>query len=105
MYIKEKEIYSAYILKFNSNCEKHIIVLTIPNEEKEGWHYLAVTKLLPLFRGIMSKYHVVFCCLNCVHNFATKNKLESPEKVCKKKDFCASGLPTQKNNRYKLNQT
>ena len=30
-YIKEKEICPAYILKINSNCEKQIILLTIPN--------------------------------------------------------------------------
>ena len=39
-----------------------------PNEEKEGWHYLAVKKLSTLLRGITSwlKYH---------------------EKVCKNKNF------------------
>ena len=30
-YIKEKEICPAYITKINSNCEKQIILLTIPN--------------------------------------------------------------------------
>ena len=29
--------YSAYISKQNSNCEKQIILLMIPNGE--GWHY------------------------------------------------------------------
>ena len=54
LYIKEKEIYPAYILKINSNCEKQIllIILMIPNEEKEGLHYLAVQKLSTLLRGI-----------------------------------------------------
>ena len=42
--IKEKEICLAYISKINFNCEKQIILLMIPNEEKEGWHYLAVKK-------------------------------------------------------------
>ena len=28
----------------------------IPNEEKEGWHYLAVTKLPALFHGIIFKH-------------------------------------------------
>ena len=27
---------AAYISKINSNCEKQIILLMIPNEEKEG---------------------------------------------------------------------
>ena len=34
--IKEKGICPAYISKINSNCEKQIILLMIPNEEKEG---------------------------------------------------------------------
>ena len=35
LYIKEKEIYSAYILKHNSTREKPIILSAIPNEEKK----------------------------------------------------------------------
>ena len=31
LYIKEKEICQAYISKINSNCEKQIILLMIPN--------------------------------------------------------------------------
>ena len=42
LYIKEKEICPAYISHINSNCEKQIILLMIPNEEKEGSGYLAV---------------------------------------------------------------
>ena len=45
LYLKEKETCPAYISKINSNCEKQIIPLTIPNVEKEGWHYVAVKKL------------------------------------------------------------
>ena len=36
LYTKEKEISPAYISKINSNCEKQIILLMIPNEENEG---------------------------------------------------------------------
>ena len=42
LYIKEKEICPAYISKIISNCVKQTILLMIPNEEKQGWHYLAV---------------------------------------------------------------
>ena len=38
------EICSGYISKIHSDCEKEIIHLMIPNEEKESWHYLAVKK-------------------------------------------------------------
>ena len=34
--IKEKEKSPAYISKMNLNCEKQIILLMIPNKEKEG---------------------------------------------------------------------
>ena len=53
MYIKEKDICPALSQKINSNCEKQIILLMIPNEEKNGWHYLAVVKLSALGRGII----------------------------------------------------
>ena len=46
LYVKEKEICPAYISKINSNCEKQLILLMIPNEEKEGWHYLSVKNYL-----------------------------------------------------------
>ena len=45
----EMEICLAYIPKYNSNLEKRIILLMIPNEK--GWDYLAVKKLSALLRG------------------------------------------------------
>ena len=45
-YVKDKEILPAYISKHNSTREKQIILFFIPNEEKEGWHYLAVKNYL-----------------------------------------------------------
>ena len=47
----------------------------IPNGE--AWGYIAVKKLPPLLRGITSKHHFDFYCLNCLHSFATKNKRKS----------------------------
>ena len=52
----------------------------VPNEEKDGWLYLAVSTLL---RGITSKYHGDFYCLNCLHSFRTENKHKSHEKYVK----------------------
>ena len=37
LYTEEKEICPAYISKIHSHCEKQIILLMIPNEEKERW--------------------------------------------------------------------
>ena len=66
-------MYPAYISKINSNSEKQIILLIIANEEKEGWHYLAVKKLSTILTGITSKHHGNFYCLNCLHSFRTEN--------------------------------
>ena len=70
----------------------------IPNEEKEGWHYLTVKKLSALPRGITSKDDGDFYCLNCLHSFRAENKLKSHEKVCKNKDFCGIALASEKDN-------
>ena len=70
--LKRKKIYPAYVSKHNSNHEKQVNLLMIPNGE--GWHYLAVKELSALLRGITSKHHRDFYCLNCLHSFATEKK-------------------------------
>ena len=44
-------------------------------------------KLSTLLRGITSKHHVDFYCLNCFHPYRTENKLKFHEKVSKRKIF------------------
>ena len=66
----------------------------IPNEV--GWHYIAVTKLWSLSRGVTSTHNGNFYCSNCPHSFWTKNKLESHKKVCKDKDGCCVWMPSKK---------
>ena len=46
LYAKKEKIYPAYVSKYNSNCEKQVILLMIPNGEV--WHYLVVKKLSAL---------------------------------------------------------
>ena len=86
------------------NCEKQIILLTIPNKEKDRWHYLAVKKLLTLLTVITSKHHGNFYYLNCFHSFITKNKLKSHEKVCKNKYFCEIVMSSEKDSMLDFNQ-
>ena len=86
LYTKREKTYSTYVLKHNLNREKQVILLMIPNGE--GWHCLAVERLSDLLRGITSKYHRDFFCLNCLHSFARENKCKSHKKVCENKDFC-----------------
>ena len=73
MYAKKEKIYPTYVSKHNSNREKQVILLMILDGEK--WHYLAVKKLSALLRGINSKHHGDFYCLNCFHTFALENRL------------------------------
>ena len=103
LYIKEKEICPAYILKINLNCAKQIILLIIPNEEKERWHYLAAERLSALSETT-SEHKDHFYCLNCLHSFRAEIKLKSHEKVCKNKDFCEIVMPSEKDSILDFNR-
>ena len=46
LYIKENKKHPFYISKHNSIHEKQIILLIIPNGEKEERHHLAVKKII-----------------------------------------------------------
>ena len=81
------------VSKNNSNHEKQVILLMISNGEK--WHYLAVKKLSAFLRsaflrGVTSKNNGNFYCLNCLHSFRIKNKVESHKKVCENNFFAMS---------------
>ena len=78
-------MYPAYTSKHNSSREKQIIFLMIPNGER--WYYLAVKRLSVLMRGIKSTNNSNFYCLNCLHSFRTKNKLELHKRCVKIKIF------------------
>ena len=70
MYAKKEKMYPTYVSKYNSYCEKQVVLLMILNGEK--WHYLAVKKLWKLLRRITSKHPGDFYCLNCLHSFTTE---------------------------------
>ena len=102
LYAKKEKVYLVYVSKHNSNGEKQVILLMIPNGKR--WHYLAV-KILPAFlRGIMSKHLGDFYCLNCLHSFATESKLESHIKVYENIDFCNVVMPSEDAKILKFNQ-
>ena len=61
-------------------------------------------KLSALLGGITSKYHADFYYLNCLHFFATENKLLSPKYVCKNKGFCNVVMPSEDTKILKFNQ-
>ena len=93
LYAKKEKIYPAYVSKNNSNREKQVILLMIPNGEKREakckgrWNYLAVKKSSALLRGITSKNNGDFYSLNFLHFFRTKNKLKLHKKYVKIKLF------------------
>ena len=63
------------ITPINHNREKQVILLI---DSKLGKMVLSCSKnLSALLRGITSKNHGGFYCLNCLHSFVTENKCES----------------------------
>ena len=61
-------------------------------------------ELSALLRGVTSKHYSDFYCLNCLHYFRTKNKLESHKKVCENKDFCNVIVPFEDTKLLEFNQ-
>ena len=43
-------------------------------------------------------------CLNCLHFFIAKNKLESHKKLCENKNFCDVVMPSQDTKVLEFNQ-
>ena len=62
-------------------------------------------KLSALLRGVNSKHHGDFNCLNYFHSLATKSKLQSDKRACeRKKDFCNIIMPSEDTKILKFNQ-
>ena len=91
--LKKKKCFNVNVSKHISNREKQLTYLMISNEEK--WHYSAVKKLSALLRGITSKHHRDFYCLNCFHSLATENKLQLHKRACENKDFSSIIMPSE----------
>ena len=82
-----EQIWQAYISKYNHERDNQVILLMITDKD-ENWHYLAVKSLSKLLRRITSNHHRDFYCLNYLHLYRTKEKLEKPKMVCKDHDYC-----------------
>ena len=68
------------------------------------WRRMTFSCSKTLLRGITSKHDVGFYCLNGLHSFRMKNKLESHEKVCENKDFCGAVMPSRDTKILGVNQ-
>ena len=69
MYAKKEQTYPAYVSKHNSNCDRQVVLLMIPNIEgheaksarqQKQWYCLAVKTLSALLRGITINTIVIF---------------------------------------------
>ena len=98
----KKEKYILFIFQNVTQIhEKQVILLMISSEEKRvakskrRWYYHSVKKLSALLREIISKNNGNFYCLNCLHSFRTKNKLELHKNVGGNKDFSKVIMPCE----------
>ena len=92
--------YIAYVMKLKSWKTTHTF-------SDWKWRRIASShskKLSALLRGITSKHHSDFYCLNCIHSFAAENKYESHKKVCENKDFCDIVMPSEDTKILGFNQ-
>ena len=70
------KICPTYISKNNTNYEKQIVLLMIPNKQKRKLALSCIKNLSALLRDITSKHKSDSNCLNCLHSFATKIDLD-----------------------------
>ena len=72
--------------------------------QEEVQDYITVKKLSALLRGITSEHDGNFYCLNCLHSFRTKDKLESHKKVYGNNVFCSVVMPFKDTTIVEFNQ-
>ena len=99
---KTTKISLACKSKYNLTREKQVILLMITGGEK--WHYIAVTRLSGLLRGVTGNNNGDFYCLNCFHAYTTKNKLEKHKRICENRDYCHVEMPNEDNKIIKYNK-
>ena len=104
LYVPHKtgKIHLVYKSKHNLTREYQVILLMITDGEK--WHYIAVTRLSELLRGITSNNNGDFYCSNCFRVYTTKNKLEARKKICENHEYCHVEMPNENNKIIKYNQ-
>ena len=87
---------------FQNNSNREKTSYSFNDFKRRKCHYLAVKKLSALI--ITSKHHGDFYCLNCLHSFATENKLQSHKRPCENKDLCNVNMPSEDTKILDLNQ-
>lgn len=72
--------------------------------DSKKWHYLALTIISALLRGIKSNHNGDYYWLKCFNSNATKNKLRSHRKSCKDHDYCYMEMTEEDSNILKYDQ-
>ena len=70
----------------------------------EVWHNIAVKKWSALLRVKLSEDDGNLFCLNCLHSFRRKSKLEFHKKVCENKDLCNVIITSENNKALEFNK-
>ena len=70
----------------------------------EVWHNIAVKKWSALLREKLSEDDGNLFCLNCLHLFRRKSKLEFHKKVCENKDLCNVIITSENNKALEFNK-
>ena len=97
-YIKEKEIFPAYISKINSNCEKEKILLIISNEEKEDDITLPQKAIFSIKRDNIIEIFIAWIVF-----ILLEQKIYLMKRCVKKKDFCGIVMASEKDNLLEFN--
>ena len=59
----------------------------------EKRHFTSVRSETRLFRGVFSKHHNDYYCLNCTYSYRTENALKKQERLCLNNKDCLVKLP------------
>ena len=97
VYDGTKYIRPAYASKYNNKHDIQGNQLMIA-DENNNWHYLAVSRISGLLRGIRSRHNGDFYCLNCFHSYSTENRLKKHEKICYDNKLWFLKMPDADNN-------
>ena len=95
LYVEQstKKISVVYKSKYNNKRKKQVILLMIGDGKK--YHYLAVTNLSGLLKGISSNHIKGFYCSNGFNSYTTENKLKQHAEKCNKHESCHMEMPEQ----------
>ena len=100
--LKKKKTYFAYVLKFNSNRHKQVNFFNKFKQRKMA--LFCSQKIVSITKRNYIKNNGNFYCLNCLHSFRTKNKLESHKIARENKGFCNVNMPSDDTELLEFNQ-